>query len=353
MEGSTFKITTKASKILRKNWSPPPRIHATILIQMIGVGAEKQAEIRHEKDDEDENNVDMEQETCVESNGNGFRLSSQKLKRKICPSLPANAPAVKRLRYRVSAIECEESVSKTTSPSHVIGMEEANMGACGIPQMSRQCSSSNDAVFEQMLADVTEKFQTLSLIEVWTKDELKRILVSRDMLYHWCNLPFFDKVVQNCFVRVETGRGKGSYRLAEVVGVEETPKIYLFGKTTTKKTLRLKYGSSESVVKLMKVSNQEFTDEEFDKLMETLSANDVPFNTAKVDQTAANLKCAEKYAAVLAQQNDDPMKGKSSFVKNPHGHVTRAFLLATLKSEAVLAGDKELVYLIDQDLASL
>jgi RNA polymerase-associated protein RTF1 len=78
---------------------------------------------------------------------------------------------------------------------------------------------------------------------ITTREELARIRVSRFKLERWVHAPFFETTVLNSFVRVNIGTNEGVaiYRVAEVVEVTETPKIYEFGSTKTNKGLRLRY----------------------------------------------------------------------------------------------------------------
>lgn len=50
-------------------------------------------------------------------------------------------------------------------------------------------------------------------------------------------MPFFDRIAKGCFVRVGIGQHNNApvYRVAEVIGVYETAKIYILGKTKTNK----------------------------------------------------------------------------------------------------------------------
>ena len=79
-----------------------------------------------------------------------------------------------------------------------------------------------------------------SLLQViTTKEELGRIRLSRFKLERWVHAPFFNDTVLNCFVRVNIGTndGKAVYRVTEIVGVKETPKVYDFGSSKTNKVL--------------------------------------------------------------------------------------------------------------------
>lgn len=99
-----------------------------------------------------------------------------------------------------------------------------------------------------------------------TRDELCKLWLSRHKLQQFVQLPIFAKVVTGCFVRI--GIGKQIYRVAEVVGVVETVKVYQFGGTRTNKALMLKHGGEEKLFRMETISNQQFTPSEFNKWLE-------------------------------------------------------------------------------------
>ena len=77
---------------------------------------------------------------------------------------------------------------------------------------------------------------------VSTKEQLAKIRLSRHKMERWCHMPFFDRLVVGCYVRVGIGNhnGRSVYRVAEIMGVVETAKIYQLGNTRTNKGLRLR-----------------------------------------------------------------------------------------------------------------
>lgn len=56
-------------------------------------------------------------------------------------------------------------------------------------------------------------------------------------------MPFFDRIAKGCFVKVGIGQdnNKPVYRVAEVIGVHETAKIYNLGNTKTNKVINIFY----------------------------------------------------------------------------------------------------------------
>ena len=93
---------------------------------------------------------------------------------------------------------------------------------------------------------------------VTTKEQLGRIRLSRNKLEKWVHAPFFKRAVVGCFVRIGIGlhNSRSVYRIAEVIDVCETGKVYQLGPSRTNKGLRLRHGAQERVFRLEFVSNQ-------------------------------------------------------------------------------------------------
>uniref|UniRef100_A0A674B1N5 RTF1 homolog, Paf1/RNA polymerase II complex component n=1 Tax=Salmo trutta TaxID=8032 RepID=A0A674B1N5_SALTR len=108
---------------------------------------------------------------------------------------------------------------------------------------SRSSSYSEDEEKEE----TPPKSQPVSL-----PDELNRIRLSRHKLERWCHMPFFQKTVSGCFVRIGIGNSssKPVYRVAEIVDVVETAKVYQLGTTRTNKGLQLQHGGDTRVFRL-------------------------------------------------------------------------------------------------------
>uniref|UniRef100_T1IUI2 Plus3 domain-containing protein n=1 Tax=Strigamia maritima TaxID=126957 RepID=T1IUI2_STRMM len=90
----------------------------------------------------------------------------------------------------------------------------------------------------------------------------------------WVCTPFFAKTVIGCFVRIGIGNhnGKPVYRVAEILGVVETAKIYQFGKARINTGFKLGHGRDKRVYRLEFVSNQDFTETEFTKWRENINS---------------------------------------------------------------------------------
>ncbi len=96
--------------------------------------------------------------------------------------------------------------------------------------------------------------KALTDVEAGLEDFIK-VTIPRRRLARWCNEPFFNAAILECFVRLFIGEdenGEKVYRLCEIVDVVTTNKTYKFPvakkgdkPVSTNKTLRLKFGTSE------------------------------------------------------------------------------------------------------------
>lgn len=77
-----------------------------------------------------------------------------------------------------------------------------------------------------------------------SRQDLNLIRLSRHKLERFVHMPFFDRIAKGCFVKVGIGQHNNVpvYRVAEVIGVHETAKIYTLGNTKTNKVTRKKNG---------------------------------------------------------------------------------------------------------------
>ncbi|XP_023691803.1 RNA polymerase-associated protein RTF1 homolog [Paramormyrops kingsleyae] len=209
-------------------------------------------------------------------------------------------------------------------------------------------SSSYDE--EEEKEETPPKSQPVSL-----PDELNRIRLSRHKLERWCHMPFFAKTVTGCFVRIGIGNSssKPVYRVAEIVDVVETAKVYQLGSTRTNKGLQLRHGNDTRVFRLEFVSNQEFTDNEFMKWKEAmiLAGMQVPTldEITKKEQAikeAVNYKFNDK-------DIEDIVKEKDRFRKAPPNYAMKKTQLLKEKAMAEESGDGERVKQIQDQLNEL
>ncbi|XP_015184359.1 PREDICTED: RNA polymerase-associated protein RTF1 homolog [Polistes dominula] len=190
---------------------------------------------------------------------------------------------------------------------------------------------------------------------VSTKDELNKIRLSRHKMERFVHLPFFDRVVQGCFVRIGIGNnnGKAVYRVAEISGVCETGKIYQLGGTRTNKGLKLRHGIQERVFRLEFVSNQEFTESEFSKWKETCVAQGISMPTFdEVEQKLKDIKEALVYE-FKEEDIEKIVREKERFKQTPYNYAMKKAQLMRERDAANCRGDDETASRLNQELSEL
>lgn len=188
-----------------------------------------------------------------------------------------------------------------------------------------------------------------------TKAEISHIRLSRHKIERFIALPHFDRVVQNCFVRISIGNNNNRpvYRVAEIIGVVETPKIYTLGKSRTNKGLRLRHGTSERVFRLEFISNQDFSDSEFDKWK---------LECGKYGQALPTLEFVERKRkeigeAIVYEFKDEDVHRiiaeKNRFRKYPTNYAMKKTVLMKDRDAAVLRGDDQIAADINVQIEEL
>uniref|UniRef100_A0A669BUK7 RNA polymerase-associated protein RTF1 homolog n=1 Tax=Oreochromis niloticus TaxID=8128 RepID=A0A669BUK7_ORENI len=186
-------------------------------------------------------------------------------------------------------------------------------------------------------------------------DELNRIRLSRHKLERWCHMPFFAKTVTGCFVRIGIGNSssKPVYRVAEIVDVVETAKVYQLGSTRTNKGLQLRHGGDTRVFRLEFVSNQEFTESEFMKWKEAMIAAGMQVPTLdEITKKEQSIKEALNYK-FNDKDIEDIVKEKDRFRKAPPNYAMKKTQLLKDKAMAEESGDGERVKVIQDELNEL
>lgn len=107
--------------------------------------------------------------------------------------------------------------------------------------------------------------------------EFLKVTIPRRRLARWCNEPFFNAAVLECFVRLFIGEddsGAKVYRLCEIVDVKTSPKSYKMPPAnkvekpvSTNKLLRLKFGKSEKDFPMYLISDADPTDVDVQKYL--------------------------------------------------------------------------------------
>ncbi|XP_033214746.1 RNA polymerase-associated protein Rtf1-like [Belonocnema kinseyi] len=188
-----------------------------------------------------------------------------------------------------------------------------------------------------------------------TKEDLNKIRLSRHKMERFVHLPFFDRVVQGCFVRIGIGNNNGRpvYRVAEISGVCETAKIYQLGGTRTNKGLKLRHGAQERVFRLEFVSNQEFTESEFFKWKEACAVQAISLPTfEELDQKLKDIKEAIAYE-FKEEDVEKIVREKGRFKQNPYNYAMKKAQLMREREVANGRGDNEESNRLTQELSEL
>lgn len=211
-------------------------------------------------------------------------------------------------------------------------------------------SSRSSSYDDDEKEETPPKSQPVSL-----PDELNRVRLSRHKLERWCHMPFFAKTVTGCFVRIGIGNSssKPVYRVAEIVDVVETAKVYQLGTTRTNKGLQLRHGGDTRVFRLEFVSNQEFTDNEFMKWKEAMmvAGMQVP-NLDEITKKEQSIKEAMNYK-FNDKDIEDIVKEKDRFRKAPPNYAMKKTSLLKDKAMAEDMGDGDQAKTIQDELNEL
>lgn len=186
-------------------------------------------------------------------------------------------------------------------------------------------------------------------------EDLNKIRLSRYKMERFVSLPFFDRIVTNCFVRISIGNfnAKPVYRVAEILGVVETAKIYSLGKNRTNKGLRLRHGTQERIFRLEFISNQDFTETEFEKWREICAATGIELPT--MDTVERKLKDIRE-AVVYEFKDEDVHKiieEKNRFRQHPTNYAMKKTCLIKERDAAVLRGEDEVARVLNIQIEEL
>lgn len=191
--------------------------------------------------------------------------------------------------------------------------------------------------------------------KVGSVDDVEKIRLSRHKLEKWVHMPFFENLIKGCFVRIGIGQNEGRsvYRVAQVLGVVETAKVYNLGGTRTNKGLRLKHGKQERVFRLEFVSNQRFTDTEFARWVSEMHSNDIPLPTLdEIETKSQELQNSKNYSY---QDNDvdQIVAEKQKFRKTPFNYAMKKNQLLRSKEVAEQQGNLDESQTLQSELEEL
>ncbi|KXJ81690.1 hypothetical protein RP20_CCG018324 [Aedes albopictus] len=216
---------------------------------------------------------------------------------------------------------------------------------------SSGCGSDRQSSIDEEMWDFKErKPATIS-----NKEELEKLRISRHKIERFISLPMFNKVVQNCFVRINIGNnnGKPVYRVAEIVGVVETDKVYQFGNCRTNKGFKLKHGNQERVFRMEFISNQDFTDSEYQKWLSACEASGTTLprvDTVEKKQRAINEAMQYEFNDA---DIDKIIKEKNKFRANPTNYAMKKMQLMMERDAAQLSGENDLAHELNAQIREL
>lgn len=215
---------------------------------------------------------------------------------------------------------------------------EEKLSQDGRRSSSSRSSTSSDSDDGESQATVYKKPVYIS-----TLDEMNKLRISRFKLEKFINLPIFEKTVVGCFVRINIGNNNSKlvYRVAEITAVVETPKVYAFGSGRTNKGLKLKHGTQERVFRLEFVSNQDFTENEYEKWKEICSRFSIDMPTVdSIEQKKKDVQQALNYE-FKEEDIDRIIEEKNRFRAHPTNYAMRKTQLMKERDAAILQGHEE------------
>lgn len=204
-------------------------------------------------------------------------------------------------------------------------------------QKSKKMASSDSSSD----SETESRIRTVKLPSISTREQLNQIRLSRHKLEQIFQIPFFKRVVVGCYVRlvVGTSNDKPIYKICEVMDVGEDDTVYYFGGTKTSKTLHLRHGPHERAFRLPFISDQEFTDIEFQKWRKICILQGIP--VPRVDQVQSKVRDI-KEAILYGLKEEDIEKiirRKERFRTNPHNYAIKKNQLMKNRDMAQSIGD--------------
>ncbi|GMR59196.1 hypothetical protein PMAYCL1PPCAC_29391, partial [Pristionchus mayeri] len=153
-------------------------------------------------------------------------------------------------------------------------------------------------------------------------EELSLARLSRFKLAKIVHAPFFAKTVQDCYVRIGVGKmpgrpNKDNYRIAQIVEVVETAKVYQVENTKTNKGLKLRMGTEDRVYRLEYVSNHEFNSTDFQEWLTIMKKYNRPIPTmGEIHKKQKDITSAMNHN-YTNDEVDAMIKEKSRFKETP------------------------------------
>ena len=186
--------------------------------------------------------------------------------------------------------------------------------------------------------------------------ELKDMLqcqVTREELEKWMFAPFFEDTIVRGFVRLMIGmdpQRQQSYRLCQIIGVEEYHRAYKVNGILTKKVLRLKHGKAEKVFLMDVVSNQPLLESEFTRWLRTMSAEHVPVPLFSEIQRVQKLLVSARSHIFTNQEIDAMIQHRNQYFPVQRNLANRKLQLIASLQEAKTNGHQESVSTLQREL---
>lgn len=310
---------------------------------------EKEEKKKKQEEEQEKRKLSQVQDTQVVMSHNKERRSKrdEKLDKKSQAMEELKAEREKKKNRTVELLAKRQPLKTSEVYSDDEEEEEEDDDKSSVKSDRSSRSSSYD---EDEKEETPPKSQPVSL-----PDELNRVRLSRHKLERWCHMPFFAKTVTGCFVRIGIGNSssKPVYRVAEIVDVVETAKIYQLGTTRTNKGLQLRHGNDTRVFRLEFVSNQEFTENEFMKWKEAMIIANMQVPTLdEVTKKEQSIKEAVNYK-FNDKDIEDIVKEKDRFRKAPPNYAMKKTQLLKDKAMAEESGDGDKAKVIQDELNEL
>merc|ERR1719494_1803941 len=207
----------------------------------------------------------------------------------------------------------------------------------------------------------TERHESNKVVKkarvIESRAELEKIRLSRFKIDKFVHLPIFKKTVVGCFARIGIGHNKEKnvpvYRVAEITDVCETAKVYDVMKSRTNIGLRMRHGKQERVFRAQFISNQPFSETEFQKWKQTCEAEHVemPTNQIVAEKEVAIQKALQYRFS--SYDVDKILASKEKFSKHPHNYAMTKTKLLKEKGQAEDEGNTELKEKLESQLAEL
>lgn len=239
--------------------------------------------------------------------------------------------------------------------SDIYSDDSESEGGKSSPAPSRAASGRSRSSSSSSSSDNEPEEEEKKTAYVPTKGELNSIRLSRHKLERFVHLPFFDRIAKGCFTKIGIGQHNNMpvYRAVEITGVYETAKVYNLGNTRTNKGVRVRHGSQERVFRLEFVSNQEFTEGEFQKWVEATTAANNPMPTKEtIEQKQADIKEAVNYE-FNEQDVVRMLQEKERFKQRTYNYAMKKTQLMKDRDSALSRGDDEIVRDLNKKISDL